>query len=977
MVGSPCISTAGHLSNVFREFGRALCVIGLLLSVTGFAASAVTDAVLAERVRRAALETYIHGMTDEIALREVGPEGIPHLLRLLDDPSFPRRDNVVAFLAHLAGNESSAALLKLLRDPPADRSHPAEDRAALLVPVALGRIAARHQGAALDALHEMDRPGALGELDPTLKRGLREQVSVGLSASAETDAVAESATTRAPDSQTTGHASVLTYANHVDVNSPMTDSRADLILDLASTTAGFSDFPDDVSCCIRVARQGSGASFGQTGDSLDVISTSSELNQVLGNSVARVKVVRIINYCGGPGTNILGCSYVSGNGMAVVRISANEGLLWLHEFGHNIGLGHNADNDYLMDAGLSSNSVGLTQTECNRFHNPSSSAGVSISGLGVCHDNDADDYASTVDNCPNNFNPDQSDSDGDGVGNACNACADLDGDGFGSPPGPDCAGGLVEDCDDDHGGIYPGAPELCDGQDNDCDGLANFDEAGEVDLDGDRSYSCEDCDDTDRDNFPGHFEECDGQDNDCNGLADYPEETIDLDADGWPTCVDCDDTDDERFRGNPEICDGKDNDCDLVVDNGCPPCADDDLDDFAVCDLSCAPSQGTVCGDCDDTNPSCNTDCFHDLCDRSVSSGSLIRLDDLNGNGTGELAVLLNDAVDGQSVQVFDPSTGARVDSDSIQPHPGFPAVALAGLEDGAIAILGVSPANGLILAQVRDPLSGAVTSNVFFGSQVDPRAMVVIEPLPGVSGPVLVLVGVDSVTGAGRVKLRTASSGQNVGDLAIPVPFAPRDVAVVGNYGGTPAPELAVLAVHRDVGLTLVQVRDAASGDLVRNLFYPSITDARAIEVIENHPLTGGPVLAVLGTLRSDGSPVIQLRDGVAGGFIRNVSTNPAFPPLAFSVIPGLPGHAGPHVAALAAADSGLGLVQIRNVASDAVFGNVFFGSAYLVKALAVLDDFAGSSAPELAVLGRAGDATRIQIRDAGSGAVVGEILP
>ncbi len=58
------------------------------------------------------------------------------------------------------------------------------------------------------------------------------------------------------------------------------------------------------------------------------------------------------------------------------------------------------------------------------------------------------------------------------TGDNCEICpTDTDGDGYGDP-----ASGLCihpeSDCDDDHATVYPGAPELCDGLDNQCPGDA-------------------------------------------------------------------------------------------------------------------------------------------------------------------------------------------------------------------------------------------------------------------------------------------------------------------------------------------------------------------------------------------------------------------------------------------------------------------------------------------------------------------------
>jgi len=110
------------------------------------------------------------------------------------------------------------------------------------------------------------------------------------------------------------------------------------------------------------------------------------------------------------------------------------------------------------------------------------------------------------------------------------AC-DLDEDGFTPADG---------DCDDGEENSFPGAAEICDAQDNDCDGTVP---AGESDADGDGYLaSADDCDDNSAAFNPGAPDICDDQlDQNCDG-ADST--SADLDGDGVSSCDgDCDDND--------------------------------------------------------------------------------------------------------------------------------------------------------------------------------------------------------------------------------------------------------------------------------------------------------------------------------------------------------------------------------------------------------------------------------------------------
>ena len=155
----------------------------------------------------------------------------------------------------------------------------------------------------------------------------------------------------------------------------------------------------------------------------------------------------------------------------------------------------------------------------------------------------------------------------DGIGDACDTCPALV-----DPDQADCDGdGLGDLCEEDH----PGADEVCDGWDNDCDG--ETDEVADGDGDGVAGLECggEDCDDRNPRAAPGLDEVCDGADNDCDGETD---EVADGDGDGEPGIPcggeDCDDGNAEVLPGVDEVCDnGIDDDCDGGIDERDNECA--------------------------------------------------------------------------------------------------------------------------------------------------------------------------------------------------------------------------------------------------------------------------------------------------------------------------------------------------------------------------------------------------------------------
>ena len=282
-----------------------------------------------------------------------------------------------------------------------------------------------------------------------------------------------------------------------------------------------------------------------------------------------------------------------------------------------------------------------------------------------CDDNDNNAYPGNDEVCDGVDNDCDGDIDEDAT-DGTNYYTDADGDGFGDSTTEttlceDPADGSVtdgSDCDDTNAEINPDATEVCDGEDNDCDGDVDEDVGTTwyIDVDGDGYGTADstleqcdqptgyvatddDCDDSDSSISPAGTEICDdGIDQDCSG-ADTECSSEDADGDGYTTADgDCDDNDatvnpgatdtcgdgiDQDCSGDdascdPEICDdGLDNDGDGLFD-----CEDDACDTFYTCN-GVGPEEDCtdqIDNDGDGAADCADADCaFEDAC---VSAGT-------------------------------------------------------------------------------------------------------------------------------------------------------------------------------------------------------------------------------------------------------------------------------------------------------------------------------------------------------------------
>lgn len=364
-----------------------------------------------------------------------------------------------------------------------------------------------------------------------------------------------------------------------------------------------------------------------------------------------------------------------------------------------------------------------------------------------------------------------------------------------------------------------------------------------------------------------------------------------------------------------------------------------------------------------------------DPADLELNAGMLAVLGDINANSSTDIAVLAHDITAGTlAATVKDTADGSLIQQISFsksQKPVAFEVMADINA-NGAAELVVLHKGHNLVLAEVRDGLTGAMLGSVNFDADIIPVDLKIIADQNGNGIPELAVLG----SNPAQIEARDVLTGNLVKQFNYSGNITPKALLVLPDLNGKGGPDIGVLGEHeKSERSDRVEVRDLFTGSRVRNLYYGKLTVKQARVVSDlNH--NGTPEVAVL--RHSDNGINVLVKDALTGALVRHIGYDPNYVPGELLVVPDVNGNGASELAVFGNNPGNkTQKAQVRDGRTKKRIRNVYFDKSIDPEDLAVMPDINGNGAAEIALLGRAEHTghKRVIIKDSKTGIRIGSL--
>ncbi len=259
---------------------------------------------------------------------------------------------------------------------------------------------------------------------------------------------------------------------------------------------------------------------------------------------------------------------------------------------------------------------------------------------------------------------------------------------------------------------------------------------------------------------------------------------------------------------------------------------------------------------------------------------------------------------------------------------------------------------------------TGHSISEVAFDKAGTPVAFRTLDNFGGTPAPELAVLGTGGVA-----EVRDALSGELLGNVTFDPQLTPVDLVVLDDRNGDGVPELAMLG-ENSTGAGSVEVRDAATGTLLTTLAYASVLQPKGLVATDDLTGDGRRELGMLGeNVKPTGSDRIEVRDPVTGLRVVNLWQGSGFTMEQARRVGDLTGDGIGEVATLRTKPNQVN-VLVEDPVNAVAVTSLAFASHFRPVDLVSIDDFNHNGAFEVGLLARNDDtgAQRMDVVDSRS---------